>query len=245
MKNCAEINASEDRVVNQQKEHRMVYQCKKCNEQGGVNPYLAKVIQELTQQINTFKTLTKDIKDNKFKVKEITSTILPKFKKEIQDDLEKTKVEVSIEAQQIIKKSRNIIIHGTEVTKSKKKDITIVKNVLEKLEIQYNNNYFKRIGKVTVKDNKNFRSILLELDSDKQVFKAMSNKKKLDNGISIMADRTELQRKLLQEAYNQRDARKEAGEEDLVVKYVKGIPTVIKINNDSKNGNTQEIDQTT
>ena len=50
--NCTEVNSLEERVIIQQKEHMLIYRCRKCNENGGISPALDNMITLLNKKLS-------------------------------------------------------------------------------------------------------------------------------------------------------------------------------------------------
>ena len=57
---------------------------------------------------------------------------------------------------------------------------------------------------------------------------AFNNKDKLDEGIKINRDRTELQRQLLKEAFQELQTKNIDGKKKYQIRYIRDIPRVVK-----------------
>jgi hypothetical protein len=81
------------------------------------------------------------------------------------------------------------------------------------------------------------RPLLLSLSSESEVLESLKrfNEKKASGGnslqsLSISRDRTEMERSFLHSVRAELKTRVDAGEFDLTIKYVKGIPTIVSKN---------------
>jgi len=86
-----------------------------------------------------------------------------------------------------------------------------------------------RLGRKSTKP----RPLKITLQDASDVFVILKNKHKLRStpnysSIRISPDRTHMQRDQLRNVYAKLEERKSAGETDLIVKFLKGIPTISK-----------------
>lgn len=94
-----------------------------------------------------------------------------------------------------------------------------------------------RLGKSSIKP----RPIKVELSSSHSVFEILKAKHKLRShntfsSIHISTDRTAYQRNFFKNIVKELDERKKQGEQDLYLKYIRGVPVI------SKNGQTSQAD---
>lgn len=137
-------------------------------------------------------------------------------------------------------RAKNIIIHNLPESSSVnpeeriQHDKTQAAQVLSRLEIDPELNFkIIRIGK---KVNE-ARPAKLIFPNSVVVSQCMKNKRKLlGTSFRIAADRTPLQRKQIKDIYNELNRRKENGEPDLIIRYLKGEPFITRAKkNVSKN----------
>ena len=236
--NCAKINEAEDQIIKQQQTHVLVYQCEECKSKGGINPALEKLITLLNTRIDNLEVAAEKISgagDNSEKIKNIEEVIIPEKMKE-------NLYETVHEANEIIRKSNNIIIHGVKDSDSKDEDKIELEKIFKAVGLKYNNNFFKRLGVYGGEEENNAaRPLLVKMDTVDDVYHAIMNKNKTAEGINIVKDKTELQRKLLKEALQELENKKSAVYNNYHVKYIKDIPkVVVKNKNMSKNQKLQQ-----
>lgn len=88
-----------------------------------------------------------------------------------------------------------------------------------------------RIGKYNKDKNRHIKICFTESETPRLL---LSNKTKLKNTFKIFTDQTPMQQKLFRETKMELNRRLSAGETNLIIKYVKGIPKVIE-NRSQKN----------
>ena len=101
-KNCADINASEERIVEMKKKCSFVYRCDKCTATGGLNPEFLEIINsmnnniakieafnskvdEFTKNIEELTTFTKSVNSIKTYLHTISNKTLPDITAEIKN----------------------------------------------------------------------------------------------------------------------------------------------------------------
>lgn len=82
-----------------------------------------------------------------------------------------------------------------------------------------------RLGKY---DSTKTRPVKVRFESDQIAFNVLRNKSKIATAVKIYSDKTPYEQKYLKELKEELQIRKEKGEENLIIKYVKGIPKIIK-----------------
>lgn len=154
-------------------------------------------------------------------------------------------IDTFIELQERSERSKNLIVHNIEESKSAdlneriEHDKTQVRAILEKLGRGTITNFkVIRIGRKVQKA----RPIKLLLPDQATALECLKQKKKLQgSNISITADRTALQRAHLKELYAELEHRKKDGESDLIISYHKGHPQISKINNRVNNKHNSTV----
>lgn len=254
-KNCANINASEEKVLILVKEHLMIYQCAKCKENKGINPkvleFLNKVeekmekIDKVCEIYDNLATFNEDVIKMKHDVNNVGDEITKVKEEYIPQNNNEIRKEMYHETYEISKKSRNIIIRGIKDENDKNKDHQEIIKLFNAVGVQHNNNYCKRLGKYDSKKRGN-RPIVVYLKSADEVKVFIMNKDKIEDGIKVSRDKTEFIRKLEKEAYEEKEERSNKGETNLEVRWVKDVPKVVKkVNKDTKNPSLQPQLETT
>ncbi|CAI6370015.1 unnamed protein product [Macrosiphum euphorbiae] len=108
-------------------------------------------------------------------------------------------------------------------------DSSVIKSIFDSLSIVMTPTAINRLGRKSTKP----RPLKISLQDASDVFVILKNKHKLRStpnycSIRISPDRTQMQRDQLRNVYAKLEERKAAGETDLIVKFLKGIPTISK-----------------
>lgn len=108
-------------------------------------------------------------------------------------------------------------------------DSSVIKSIFDYIGIEMTPTAFSRLGRKLSKP----RPLKITLQDASDVFVILKNKYKLRSSqnfssIRISPDRTQMQRDQLRNVYAKIEERKAAGETDLIVKFLKGIPTISK-----------------
>lgn len=153
----------------------------------------------------------------------------------------KSKLEQCIEFEDIIKeindrkyRENNIIIHGLPETSTPEAEL--VPEVISAITPDINKNEFsfKRLGKINNLNKP--RIVKVSFNNSRNVKEIFKNIKKLKNNtkfskISITNDKTPRQREHLALLKDELKNLNSAGEKNYVIKYVSGVPTIIKSKN--------------
>ncbi|XP_050503548.1 uncharacterized protein LOC126882617 [Diabrotica virgifera virgifera] len=134
------------------------------------------------------------------------------------------------ESYERLKRSENIIITGVPESNNTEDDISkaseILENVIPKNHFQIKS--AARLGKIDLNKPRVFR---ITLNSRDQVLSILKNKYKVPKDkyprINIISDSTPQQLQFISEVRNELTRRKDQGEENLTIKYVKGQPTIV------------------
>uniref|UniRef100_A0A6P7GXR3 Uncharacterized protein LOC114347774 n=1 Tax=Diabrotica virgifera virgifera TaxID=50390 RepID=A0A6P7GXR3_DIAVI len=134
------------------------------------------------------------------------------------------------ESYERLKRSENIIITDVPESNNTEDDISkaseILENVIPKNHFQIKS--AARLGKIDLNKPRVFR---ITLNSRDQVLSILKNKYKVPKDkyprVNIISDSTPQQLQLLSEVRNELTRRKDQGEENLTIKYVKGQPTIV------------------
>ena len=144
------------------------------------------------------------------------------------------------EFQEREKRKNNIMIYGVKegIKISKKeqeiKDVDLLTQVFTSLQITHNDIKPVRCGKYDA-NIPLCRPIKVNLPSSDDVITLLKNTSKLremDNykHIRFSSDRTQMQTELYKEMKQELESRISKGETDISIKYVRGVPTIVKTN---------------
>uniref|UniRef100_A0A2A4JSI3 Uncharacterized protein n=1 Tax=Heliothis virescens TaxID=7102 RepID=A0A2A4JSI3_HELVI len=89
-----------------------------------------------------------------------------------------------------------------------------------------------RLGKYSYDKNRPIKAYFNNSETPKYLLR---NKIKLPENIQFYADQTPTQKCFLQSLRDELNKRVENGEKDLIIKYIKGVPTIVVNNNNQKN----------
>lgn len=123
-------------------------------------------------------------------------------------------------------KSKNIMIFGVEETGH---DEETVKEIMQEIDVN-NANYVKvfRVGNVSGK-----RPLKVIFPNKNIVGKILKNKHKLKNNgrsVTVDTDITVRELKLVKSVFLELKQRTETGEQNLKIKYIKGVPQIVTKN---------------
>lgn len=130
-------------------------------------------------------------------------------------------------------RKKNLIIFGiAEIVSSPRPerialDLSKSKEVISSVDasIPLGNIACHRVGKYSPEKK---RPIKVILENPEDAFKVIKQKSKLAGDIYIKTDMTKLQRDYLLKVTTQLKERQSAGEADIIIKYVRGVPTIVK-----------------
>lgn len=128
-------------------------------------------------------------------------------------------------------RSRNMIIFNAPESddNTSANDSSVIKSIFDYIGIEMTPTAISRLGRKSSKP----RPLKITLQDASDVFVILKNKFKLRSSqnfssIRISPDRTQMQRDQLRNVYAKIEERKAAGETDLILKFLKGIPTISK-----------------
>lgn len=130
-------------------------------------------------------------------------------------------------------RKNNIILIGIPEQISPNKDERISKDREDVIKALANINEIPcptkmyRIGKYS--PNKS-RGIKICFDSEVHVKKILRDKKALPDNIKVYSDQTRLQQQLLQDLRNELSQRQKNGENNITIKYIRGLPKIVEAN---------------
>lgn len=131
------------------------------------------------------------------------------------------------------KRKNNLMIYNVDEFKSltpndrQEKELALIKSVLNPLDIDLQPIKFFRIG--TLNSKQKCRPIKMILNNNEIVRRVISKTRNLrDNPIKFSFDKTKNQRDEFLQAKKEMQDRRLNGEEDLIIKYVSGVPKVMK-----------------
>uniref|UniRef100_A0A2S2P704 Uncharacterized protein n=1 Tax=Schizaphis graminum TaxID=13262 RepID=A0A2S2P704_SCHGA len=128
-------------------------------------------------------------------------------------------------------RSRNIILFNIpeSATQSNLDDKNTISSIFQQIGVLVEPINCLRLGKLS----NNCRPLRATLPNQHDVFDVLKNKRKLSDlanfkNISISSDKTLLQRKHLKNLFDELNSRKTAGETNLFIKYINGLPVISK-----------------
>lgn len=146
----------------------------------------------------------------------------------------------------------NLIAHGVPESTSSvisarvTDDINHLKSALEPFSVSLPPDFkLIRLGKVSTNSPRPLKIIFSSKDVALSVLSSYSNARKsipkVTSPFNIVRDKTSLERELLRSCHRELDRRLAAGEKDINISYVNGIPSIVKLR--SKNGNSTSRNQ--
>lgn len=204
---CSGLNASEVKVVELKGKRLLKFYCENCTEGLLCIPKLLKAIDELRTEVATLKS---DLGPSH------QTPVQPNLQPAFQGD------DIFAELQQRQARANNVMIFNVPEGDNDRNTAQLL--ISELAGNQTNVVNAVRIGK----RNKNgARSLKVTLPHPGDVQTILTNKSKLrGRKIFITADLTPKQRAAEQEVRNDLVRRREAGEHDLILKYVRGTPVI-------------------
>jgi len=128
-------------------------------------------------------------------------------------------------------RSNNIILFNIpeSTTQSNLDDKNTISSIFQQIGVLVEPINCLRLGKLS----NNCRPLRATLPNQHDVFDVLKNKRKLSDlanfkNISISSDKTLLQRKHLKNLFDELNSRKTAGETNLFIKYINGLPVISK-----------------
>lgn len=215
---CVDITANEVRVLNANKGYD--WSCLRCREFGNEIKDLKALILKLQDDIQTLKAVNNESKT------EPSSTFFEEIIEEINERN---------------KRQRNVVIFGvTEPNQNlsnearENSDKAEVSDILHTVLPELNTNNIKpiRLGRFITEK---IRPIKIRLDNEVDVIKVIRHSNTLKNSrfnnkVFISVDRTPRQLEYFKKIKDELNRRKNAGENNIKIKYVNGIPKIISLN---------------
>lgn len=223
---CSSLATSEVRAIIIQK-RSLLYFCQVCK--GAF-----KQIPTLVKNLNELMDMNRTLKEENIMLKQ-------KLSEQNASDLgELNHFAIVQEIQERQSRASNIIIHNIKESGGKNKqerireDTESTKNIIDNI----NNVVVKRtfrLGKYVVGKN---RPIKVILNSPEEALSILKNKHKVDiPGIGIYNDQTKMQRNYYLSIKEKLKERLEKGETNLRIKYMNGIPTITRADQNSSQKN--------
>ena len=252
MNNCAEITASEEKVIILKATPKLLYRCSECAINNIANTGLTEMMSKFneavvqlnsaTENLNKYTEDLKNIKDeqtnilSKLPVIEDRLSVLENKQSSSSTNVQDVIAEINL--QKI--KEKNVMIFNLHDHKDTQKDLDYIKKFLSNNNVNTNNISMKRIG-IFNKDKK--RPIKLFFKTRYEAFNLLKKSKiiasKSKHKIFITNDKTIAQQQYEKEIRSQLKTRIDNGENNLKIKYINSIPKIIEVfTEDSDNENT-------
>ena len=140
----------------------------------------------------------------------------------------------------------NIMIFKAPDTNNKDDDKKLIQNAFKDTGIDVKSYKFFRIGKYVANQT---RPLKLKFKNHEHVILILKNKnnisKKISSSSIVTDDLTKIQSEYLKKIKNELEKRKENGEDDITIKYIRGRPTITKIDNQESKNSTETLPQET
>lgn len=219
---CSDLSATELKCfdLRSNAKRRVKYMCADCE----------RAIQQLPKLINLIEELRNDVRklqerDNATNSDSSPSSALA-TEEMVNEMLERSK------------RSHNFIIYGSSEEGDSKKnqierDCLTVQNILQEVGLADQSNIRPiRLGKYVSTNRNRSRPIKVRLHSPDDALLVLRKFKKVKDkftGLSISPDRTPKQITYYKKIKSELDARVELGESNLKIKYINGIPRIVKL----------------
>ncbi|XP_050536307.1 uncharacterized protein LOC126902750 [Daktulosphaira vitifoliae] len=219
MKKLKSMNSSQD-IQNKVLNEKLInYEAKLSN----LNSSLEGMIKSLNMLWEENKALKIDINLLREKISLLESTNSPIFNPISSE-------EIITEAQNRVLKQKNVIFYNIIETPNEtlESSCKIVSDLIKDISLDLKVNSVKRLGKPHYN---RIRPILVECDSIANVSKLLKNKSKLRaikkwKKVYVNADLTYNQRIHVRNLKDELNRKRLAGEANLIIKFVKGVPTI-------------------
>lgn len=223
----------------------LLFYCSGCRESGGTKPTIIELLQNIRQDQIKFSTAITSMEEACNSVKELRNDVddlRDKVIPEIRSDINVLKTQASTntiwEIEQRMSRASNLIIKKLKDINRIEDDFHTINPILIDLDIHVTQNDFERLGKFDPSAHSNYpiyaRPLLVKLKNAAEVNRAVANKDRFPDGTRIRRDQTRLQRDQLSGAHDELQSRTSTGELNLIIKFVDGIPRVIKANKTQK-----------
>lgn len=143
------------------------------------------------------------------------------------------------EMQDRTSRANNVILYNLKESSSDETAARIahdkiqVRDILQQLTVEGGDYRVVRMGKLANQNKP--RPVKVIFSNSNVVHNCLKNKKKLAGNIYLNADLTPMQRKQFQQCRMELQARKANGEDDLIIRYIKGAPKLLKASKQPKN----------
>lgn len=215
---CSKLSRAEAACL-KAADRSVLYNCSFCKNQ----PNLIKVVNELKELVTALQQEVKELKSKKSTNPD--STILQQN-------------EIINEIYERERRANNIVLYNIEdkelenpedkLAKDKEKVINIIKSLAPDISLE--NIKIHRLGKIVTKNKP--RPVKVCMNSRDDAFVVVKNRRKLRERrekVFVSFDETDMQRKIFKEVHNEfKNRRDNDGEKDIFIKYIKGLPTIIK-----------------
>lgn len=223
---CSGLSPTELRVMDLKGGRLLKFLCVECQEGLQLVPKLYKIIDKLQSEMESLTSRLDKMSQNNTEIKSCI------------EDPEEMYGEIADR----VERSRNVIIYNIPESQSKDfqqriiHDQSSVSDTLKDMNVVANNFRVARLGRPGTRPRP-IKVIFSESSLASQCLKQRKNLRS-ENNIRLRADLTIMQRDYIRKIYGELDDRKANGENNLIVKFIRGVPRIV-VNRRNNNTNSQ------
>ncbi|KAJ8685001.1 hypothetical protein QAD02_020794 [Eretmocerus hayati] len=129
------------------------------------------------------------------------------------------------EAQERMLRSRNLLFFNVPESNNQSADYGMIINLLKEIPVDTRNLVVSRIGNPS---SNHIRPIAVTFSNNQDPHLVMRNRRKIPGRIIVGFDKTKNQQAQYKEAAARLKARLDSGESGLSIRYIKGVPNIVK-----------------
>lgn len=238
-KECTGVNtASEMKALELKSNRILVFRCKQCTANNGINPSINEVINDINKKLASLTTIENDIRELKENIGQIRiQEEFDNIKKDILDLKNSVSEDSLIEEFTLRqKKQLNFLILNLIDRNNDTQDAKQLKKIFENIIDDPSTLSPVRLGKY---EKGKDRPLLIRAENMDQLKTVFKNKEKITSfvndtsgkKIGLTADKTKKQRENLKIVLEELNKRKLQGENNITLKYYNGVPKIVQIKN--------------
>ncbi|KAJ8672195.1 hypothetical protein QAD02_003454 [Eretmocerus hayati] len=255
---CADLTASDIKVIELKKKPKLQFKCANCEKSGkllfdisGMKNDLKNIkescatIDSLCEKVDTaqedlvnLKASVNYIPQIQRRIDRIKAALAdPNSSQLVTGTLNSASIEGIVqEARERLLRSRNLLFFNIPHTNNQSTDLGIIIDMLKHIPIDTRYITTQRIGHPS---SGNLRLIVVTISNMQYPHLVMKNRNKIPGRVSIGNDESRSQQAVYEEVAAELKADLGRGEKDLVIRYVKGIPTIVTAVAPPQGNNTQ------